>query len=142
MKQDFHIRAAHWQTDAAALRAVREQVFVQEQGIAPEDEWDAHDALSRHALALDVEGNPIGTGRLLPDGHIGRMAVVAPWRHRGVASALLRQLLAWALAEGHREIQLHAQSYVVGFYERHGFRVEGEPFLEVGIPHRYMRRGS
>lgn len=140
MKHDFHIRAAHWETDATALRFVREQVFVLEQGIAPEEEWDAHDAVSRHALAFDAQGEPIGTGRLLPDGHIGRMAVLASWRRRGVASALLRQLLAWARADGHREVRLHAQSYVVGFYEHHGFRIEGEPFLEVGIPHRYMRR--
>lgn len=138
MTDGCQIRRADWNFDRAALQDVRRQVFIVEQGIPEELEWDVDDPRSLHVLALSADGQPIGTGRLLPDGHIGRMAVLEGWRRRGVASAILRTLLAWAREAGHAVARLHAQSYVVEFYQAHGFRVEGDEFLEVGIAHRYM----
>ncbi len=136
---DFHLEPASWAVDAAELMAVREQVFVLEQGVPVEDEHDALDAVSRHMLARDGSGVPIGTGRLTPDGHIGRMAVLTPWRGRGVGSALLRSLLELARERGLETVELHAQSHALGFYTRFGFVAEGAQFDECGIPHRRMR---
>ena len=133
------LRAADWIVDRAALRAVREQVFVREQGVAVELEWDEFDPLCQHVVA-EAAGQAIGTGRLLPDGHIGRMAVLESWRGQGVGSALLEALLHLARARGTRRVQLNAQSRAMGFYQRHGFVAEGEEFIEAGIAHRSMWR--
>jgi len=133
------IRAADWNVDLAALRAVREQVFVREQAVPLELEWDEFDPLCQHVVAEDA-GKAIGTGRLLPDGHIGRMAVLEAWRGQGVGSALLEALLRLAHDRGIRRVRLNAQSRAVGFYQRHGFVAEGQEFIEVGIAHRAMWR--
>lgn len=140
MPATYRIRIADWNIDRAALRAVREAVFVLEQRVPVELEWDEHDEKCVHVIAESECGDAIGTGRLLPDGHIGRMAVLPPWRRQGVASALLKLLIDLARRAGHRVALLHAQSYVLTFYERHGFVVDGEEFMEAGIAHRTMRR--
>ena len=132
-------RAADWKVDRPALRAVRERVFVREQGVPVELEWDEFDPLCQHVVA-EVAGQAIGTGRLLPDGHIGRMAVVRPWRGQGVGSALLEALLRLARDRGMRRVRLNAQSRAMAFYQRHGFVAEGEEFIEAGIAHRAMWR--
>jgi predicted GNAT family N-acyltransferase len=102
-------------------------------------EWDELDAQSRHVLAESGQGEPVGTGRLLPDGHIGRMAVLSDWRGCGVGSGLLQALLCLARAQGHAEVLLNAQTHAEPFYARHGFVSSGEPFTDAGIPHRTMR---
>ncbi len=101
-------------------------------------EWDADDAISTHALALDAAGLPIGTGRLLPNSYIGRMAVSAAWRRRGVGQAVLHWLVACARTRGDAVVHLHAQTHAIGFYARAGFIAHGEEFAEAGIPHRAM----
>ncbi|MFN0314836.1 MAG: GNAT family N-acetyltransferase [Burkholderiales bacterium] len=136
----YRIRIASWQTDRKSLRAIREAVFVDEQKVPVELEWDEEDVRCVHVLAEASNGAAIGTGRLLPDGHVGRMAVLQPWRRRGVGSALLVHLVDLAKRSGRKVLRLHAQSYVADFYRRHGFIVEGEEFMEAGIPHRYMTR--
>ncbi|MGH6628644.1 MAG: GNAT family N-acetyltransferase [Burkholderiales bacterium] len=133
------VRAADWNVDRGALRAVREQVFVREQAVPIELEWDEFDSLCQHVVA-EAAGQAIGTGRLLPDGHIGRMAVLESWRGRGVGSALLEALLRLARDRGIRRVRLNAQSRSMAFYRRHGFVAEGEEFIEAGIPHRSMWR--
>ena len=133
------VRAADWNVDRAALRAVREQVFVREQAVPIELEWDEFDPLCQHVVA-EAASQVIGTGRLLPDGHIGRMAVLESWRGQGVGSALLEALLQIARNRGIGRVRLHAQSRAVTFYLRHGFVAEGEEFIEAGIPHRTMWR--
>lgn len=137
---DFSVGAGDWNAVGAAARAVRESVFVVEQGVPRELEHDANDASSRHVLARDASGAAIGTGRLLPEGHVGRMAVLAAWRGQGVGRALLERLLDEAAATGMRELVLNAQVPACGFYRRFGFVEEGEEFFEAGIPHRTMRR--
>ena len=134
----FEIRLARWPRDREALRLIREQVFVEEQGVPLELEWDGLDPRCLHLLAEDAGGNPIGTGRLLPDGHIGRMAVLAPWRGRGVGTALLRRLMEEGRKLGYPELVLNAQVSAISFYERAGFEVEGPVFDDAGIPHRRM----
>ncbi len=137
--QAFRIRLADWQADRAALRAIREQVFVREQSVPLEMEWDEFDIVSRHVLA-EASGRPIGTGRLLPDGHIGRMAVLPEWRGQGVGGALLQTLLDTARAAGHERAVLNAQVQATAFYRRFGFEPEGEAFLDADIPHVAMFR--
>jgi predicted GNAT family N-acyltransferase len=139
---EFGIDAGHWSTVAAQARAVRQTVFVEEQRVPPELEMDSHDAESRHVLACDAEGRAIGTGRLLPDGHIGRMAVLAEWRGRGVGRALLERLLEEAKRMGMAPLALNAQISAIGFYRRFGFAEDGPEFIEAGLPHQTMRRAA
>ena len=136
--KSFSIRIANWQDDAPALRAIRETVFIREQKVPVELEWDECDATCLHTLATDTAGNPVGTARLLPDGHIGRMAVLKEWRGRGVGSALLRLLLDEARKRRLRQAVLNAQTYAAGFYEKFGFQAVGEEFMDAGIPHVKM----
>jgi len=138
---EFTVRTADWDhdRDRADCEAVRTAVFVEEQRIPEHEEWDEHDDTSLHVIARDANGTPIGTGRLLRDGIIGRIAVVKEWRGRNVGDAIMHHLLAEARARGLKESVLHAQSYAIAFYERFGYVVEGHEFIEAGIPHRRMR---
>jgi predicted GNAT family N-acyltransferase len=136
----FRVRICAWDEATAALRRVRHDVFVVEQGVPEVLEWDAADALSAHALAEDATGAPIGCARLLPDGHIGRVAVVRDRRGRGVGTALMLRLIERARARGDAVVIVHAQVAAIPFYERHGFAVTGDEFEEAGIAHRVMRR--
>ncbi len=134
----FAIRLLSWSDALALARPVRERVFVEEQGVPRELEWDDWDARSEHAVAFDAQGGAIGTARLLPDGHVGRMAVLAPWRGKRVGSALLEALLERAKARGMPSVRLNAQIRAAGFYRRFGFAVTGPEFVEAGIPHVEM----
>ena len=121
------------------LRAIRFEVFVEEQQVPEALEWDGLDSQCRHVLACTSEGTPIATGRLLPDGHIGRMAVLRAWRKRGVGRAVLLELLRIARARGDTAAVLHAQTHAVEFYRGAGFEVTSEEFMEAGIPHVQMQ---
>lgn len=134
----FTVRIASWSDDRAVLQALRRAVFVVEQHVPEDLEWDEADAVSLHALAQDADGLPVGTGRLLPDGHVGRMAVIRERRGEGAGRALLEFLIGQARRQGMRSLQLHAQTHAIGFYARQGFVVQGSEFLEAGIPHRLM----
>ena len=135
----FVIRPASWRVDCDQLHAVRRTVFVEEQRVPEDEEWDDADAHCHHVLALSADGKAIGTGRLLPDGRIGRMAVLGEWRGMGVGSAILRALLELARKEGFQTVKLNAQTHAVKFYARHGFVAYGRRFMEAGIPHRRMK---
>ncbi|HLB15376.1 MAG TPA: GNAT family N-acetyltransferase [Burkholderiales bacterium] len=119
---------------------VRDAVFVVEQGVPPEIERDEWDQRSDHALARDREGRVVGTGRLLPDGHIGRMAVLPEWRGEGIGSRILDSLVARARERGMKRVVLNAQTHAVPFYARHGFAAFGDQFVEAGIAHVAMAR--
>jgi predicted GNAT family N-acyltransferase len=108
--------------------------------VPAELEWDAEDAHARHVLAVTADGVAVGTGRLLPDGRIGRMAVLKPWRGRGVGAALLTELIRMAQEAGLQTLVLYAQVHATGFYAGFGFQPEGGIFLDAGIPHQAMRR--
>ena len=135
----FDVRRADWAADRDLLQAVRRAVFVVEQAVPEALEWDEFDAVSRHALAVAPDGAAIGTARLLPDGHIGRVAVLASWRGCGVGRALLQHLLDAARRARLPEVKLNAQVRALGFYRRFGFVAEGEVFDDAGIEHRAMR---
>lgn len=137
--KQFHVRLADWGRDEAAIRQVREEVFVVEQAVPADLEWDGLDPDCAQAVAESEECDVIGTGRLHPGGKIGRMAVLPQWRGTGVGAAILRLLMDEARQRGMAEVYLHAQTRVLGFYERFGFEAEGEEFEEADIPHRAMR---
>lgn len=141
IRDDFRVELCDWgnDRDREALLAVREQVFVHEQNVPHELELDEDEPRSQHVLARAADGAPIGSGRLSPAGRIGRMAVLADWRARGVGAAMLVVLLEQAGARGLREVHLHAQADATGFYLKHGFEISGEDFMEAGILHRPMR---
>ena len=138
--QPFRVELVDFQKALAELRAVRDEVFVSEQNVPVELEHDALDPVSTHVIARLLDGTPIGTGRLTTERHIGRMAVLAPWRSRGVGDALLLALVEQARLRGWRDVHLNSQVSALGFYERHGFQPEGERFMEAGIEHQAMRR--
>lgn len=136
----FAVEPVEYEAALPQLRAVREAVFVREQGVPLELELDELDPLCHHVVARDAQGQPIGTGRLTPERKIGRMAVLAEWRGRGVGDALLAALIDHARRLGWHELKLHAQASALGFYARHGFLPYGERFVEAGIDHQSMRR--
>lgn len=121
------------------IRAVRTEVFIEEQAVPVPEEWDGLDDDCQHALARDAEGTAIATGRLLPGGKIGRMAVRKPWRARGVGSAILLALMDAARQRGDTEAIVDSQLQAIPFYARHGFAAYGPVFLDAGIEHRKMR---
>ncbi|MBB5270404.1 GNAT family N-acetyltransferase [Quisquiliibacterium transsilvanicum] len=135
----MQVRTGDWATLGEPATRVRAEVFVREQGIPLERELDGQDPDCVHCVAW-VDDAPVATGRLLADGHIGRMAVLAAHRGRGFGSLVLRGLLDAAASRGDAEVALAAQASAVGFYARHGFATEGRPFIEVGIEHHRMRR--
>jgi predicted GNAT family N-acyltransferase len=138
----FTVKPIYWNANEKALRTIRTRVFVEEQGVTPELEWDGLDEHAYHVMAIAADGMPIGTGRLLQDAHIGRLAVLKEWRGKGVGGALLDILLVIANKMGYEEVRLHAQTRVLEFYQRRGFEVQGEEFMEAGIPHILMVRGT
>ncbi len=136
----FMVVAAEYAADCEALHAVCEQVFVRGQQVPPALERDGRDADCRHVLARDANGAAIGTGRLSPEGRIGRMAVLPAWRHRGVGAEMLATLVAQARDADLAAVTLHAQVDALAFYRRHGFVEVGDRFVEAGIVHQGMRR--
>jgi predicted GNAT family N-acyltransferase len=137
---EYGVEAGDWDRLGAEAGAVREAVFVREQGVPLAMEYDADDSRSQHVLARGPDGQAIGTGRLLPDGHIGRLAVLPAWRGQGVGQALFCHLLEAARQAGQDNLVLNAQTGAADFYRRFGFIGEGGEFLEAGLPHLTMRR--
>lgn len=135
----LRVRDADWQRDLEAIRRIRETVFVIEQAVPADIEWDGLDRTCLHALAEDENRDAVATGRLHPSGKIGRMAVLREWRGHGAGAAVLEHLLEAARTAGLSEVYLHGQTRVLGFYARYGFVAEGDVFDEAGIPHRLMR---
>ncbi len=138
MSPAFAIRILPWSEALPLARPVREKVFVEEQRVPRELEWDEWDERCEHALACDSKGRAIGTARLMPEGRIGRMAVIVEWRRRGVGAALLGALIALARERSMPRVTLHAQTHAAGFYRRFGFSERGGEFSEAGIPHVEM----
>jgi predicted GNAT family N-acyltransferase len=136
---DFRVRLVDWSEASATLTGIRTAVFVVEQNVPADLEMDGRDGECAHALAESSAGEAIGTGRLLPDGRIGRMAVLAAWRGKGVGAAILEALMDEAMRRGQRETYLHAQVHAKDFYARHGYVIEGGEYFEAGIAHVAMR---
>ncbi|MFC3125206.1 GNAT family N-acetyltransferase [Pseudoroseomonas globiformis] len=138
------IRRVTGDEEFAACRAIREAVFVREQNVPLELEYDEHDATALHLLAL-AGGAPAATLRvMLKDGgataKIGRVAVIREARGTGLGAALMRAVEAEPSLGGVRQFVLEAQTHALRFYEKLGYVAEGEEFPDAGIPHRFMRK--
>jgi predicted GNAT family N-acyltransferase len=139
MKTKLLIELLSWEEARAHASPIRFTVFVEEQGVPREIELDEYDPVSIHVVAFDDQ-QAVATGRLLPDGHIGRMAVLKDWRGRGVGALMLKSLMERAKARGDVEVALSAQIHALPFYRAHGFVPEGDEYFEAGIRHQAMKR--
>ena len=133
------IELLDWERARGQAAPIRFAVFVEEQGVPFEIELDEYDPVSIHALAFEGD-KAVATGRLLPDGHIGRMAVLKKWRNRGIGGLLLKRLIDAAKARGDGQVALSAQVGALPFYRAHGFEPEGDEYMEAGIRHQAMRK--
>ncbi len=129
-----------WSSSKAQLQFVRKQVFILEQGIDEQDEWDDLDESSVHFVSFGTTAVPTGVARLTPEGKIGRMAVLSSYRHQGYATLLLNKVIQVAREMGHRRVYLHSQADAQPFYDKQGFKTDGKMFLEAGIFHVLMER--
>lgn len=150
----YEVRVAGRPADREACFAVRRDVFVGEQKVPEDIEYDTYDADAVHVLALRADGVALGTARLLHGeaaaakngdgdpavGSLGRLAVTRDARGLGVGAALVRAVEAVARARGLTAVDLHAQTHALGFYARLGYEAYGPEFPDAGIPHRAMRR--
>ncbi|MGM0783278.1 MAG: GNAT family N-acetyltransferase [Pseudomonadota bacterium] len=137
MTQALEVHEGDWETLGPEATEIRRVVFIEEQHVPQAEEWDGRDHDCIHFLAL-LDGRPVGTARLLPDAHIGRVAVLAEARGLGIGVALMRAAIEAARRDGHPAVELAAQTHALPFYERLGFRAFGEAFMDAGIPHRNM----
>ena len=136
MRNDSTIDVVDW-LSCEALRDIRRAVFIDEQRVPEDEEWDADDARSVHFL-LSASGQPVGTARLLSDGHIGRVAILREWRGYGHGKALMLAAMQHGQRAGMAVLRLSAQSHALAFYEQLGFVVDSGEYLEAGIPHHRM----
>ncbi|MCB5185923.1 GNAT family N-acetyltransferase [Methylobacillus gramineus] len=136
---NFYVKTADWQTYQTQISNIREQVFIQEQQVPAELEWDGLDSTALHLLALAEDGKPIGSARVLSDGSIGRMAVLKAWRDKGVGHALLRAAIEACRQNGWLDIHLSAQTHAIPFYEKSGFKIASDEYMDAGIPHKAMK---
>lgn len=137
-QQDVTIEQGDWAALGEPAAEIRRQVFIEEQAVSQEEEWDGRDPQCTHFLAWWQE-QPVGTARLLPDGHIGRVAVIDRARGRGIGLQLMRAAIEAARCAGHAEVLLDAQTHALSFYRKLGFEAFGDEFLDAGIPHRSMK---
>ncbi len=138
MSNPFTVSLVCWHDGEPLLRSVREAVFIREQGVPPELEWDGLDEGCRHALAISLRGEAVGSGRMLPNGHIGRIAVKPQWRKQKVGTAIMEALLDYARAHDYKQVEVDAQTYALPFYRSFGFVEQGEEFTDAGLPHIRM----
>ncbi|MDD5057181.1 MAG: GNAT family N-acetyltransferase [Sideroxydans sp.] len=139
MSNPFTVSLVCWHDGEPLLRAIREAVFIREQHVPVELEWDGMDESSRHALALSLNGDAIGCGRIFPNGHISRMAVLPQWRKKMVGTALMEALLDEARSRGYPQVDIDAQTFAIPFYHKFGFVEYGKEFMDAGMPHKKMK---
>lgn len=134
------VRIADWRHDEA-IRMIRQAVFIEEQQVPVELEWDAEDAGATHFLMFlgqQAIQQPIATARLLPDGKISRVAVLAESRRQGFGRMLMVEVMHHAKRMGMSRLTLSAQTHAVNFYRRLGFESCSSIYIDAGIPHQDM----
>jgi predicted GNAT family N-acyltransferase len=140
-KQVFTIEKIGWDSPKQALlKAVREVVFIHEQHVPLYIEWDEHDADAIHLLALDSSGQAIGCARILKKGRVGRMAVLREWRGKGLGQALLEEAITICKSLGMQNISISSQTHAIKFYQKAGFSVTSEAYIDANIWHVDMQR--
>ena len=137
-KPVYLLREATWKADRNELMDVRTSVFIEEQMVPVKDEIDEFDPVSHHVLITDERDKPVGSGRLNPEGQIGRMAVLKEHRGNGIGDMMMRHFMKKALNDGRKIIEMSAQTHAIPFYSKYGFTTVGRVYDEVGIPHQKM----
>ena len=135
----FTVHLVSWKDAEPLLRSVRESVFMREQGVSAELEWDGLDNACHHALVLSSKGDAIGCGRITADGHIGRVAVLPEWRNKRIGTAILEMLVDYGRSQHYEHVELNAQVHAIHLYKKFGFEINGEEFMDANIPHRKMK---
>lgn len=138
MSNPFTVHLITWHDGEPLLRAIRDKVFIQEQNVSAELEWDGLDDSCHHALALSTSGDAVGCGRITAKGHIGRVAVLPEWRRKHIGTAILELLVDYAREQGYSKVELNAQEQAIELYKKFGFEAKGKSFMDANIPHRKM----
>jgi len=138
MSNPFTVSLVSWHNGEQLLKSVREAVFIREQDVPEVLEWDELDDGCLHALALSYQGDAIGSGRMLADGHVGRVAVLPEWRKQKVGSTIMEAFLEYAVAHDYKQVDVDAQTHAMCFYRNFGFVEEGDVFMDAGLPHIRM----
>lgn len=134
---ELKIVSGGWEDLAKHAKTIREAVFIQEQNIAAEEEWDEQDAISIHFVVYE-KGHAIATARLLANNSIGRVAVLKSHRGLKIGQQLMQAIIDYAKADHRKDLKLSSQVHAIGFYQALGFKVQGEDYLDCGIPHINM----
>ena len=135
----YQLKITTGEKDKIALSKIRRKVFIDEQSVPEQLEWDEDDEACSHVLVTDKHNTPIATGRMKPDGHIGRMAVLKDYRNSGIGSAVLKELLKSAVSRNLNHVYLYAQITAIPFYEKQGFKISSDEFMDAGISHKTMQ---
>ena len=141
MSQKYHIEVLNWQSELQGqLKVVREEVFIKEQHVPLYIEWDEYDETAIHLLAVDTQGQAVGCARILVDqAKIGRMGVLKTWRGHGLGCALLEKAIEICKSHHINRISLSSQTHAIKFYEKAGFMVVSEPYIDANIWHVDMQ---
>ena len=137
-RNNCRVKVTSWAESEPLLRAVRKPVFIVEQLVTPEFEWDDLDATAAHILALNAQNEPIGCARIIGN-KVGRMAVLKHWRGLGVGRAILEEAVVFCKQAGEKSVKLSAQTHAIGFYVQAGFVVTSAQYQDLHIPHVDMQ---
>lgn len=135
---EYIIKSGSWAELKSDAAQIRREVFIREQSIPEQDEWDDQDAVSLHFIVYDLnheQSQPIATARLLENNSIGRVAVLKVYRGRGLGQLIMQHIIAHAQTEKRPSLKLSSQVHAIPFYETLGFIIKGEEYLDCGIPH-------
>ncbi|KHF77569.1 GNAT family acetyltransferase YjcF [Acinetobacter sp. neg1] len=133
----LRVQQGSWDQLQHDAKLIRAQVFIVEQAIPEQDEWDEQDAISQHFVIYDQQ-QPIATARLLQNNSVGRVAVLKAYRGQGIGQMIMQEILAYARQQHRAFLHLSSQVHAISFYEQLGFVVQGEEYDECGIPHIEM----
>ncbi|KXO86016.1 GNAT family acetyltransferase [Acinetobacter venetianus] len=133
----FSVKQGSWDQLQQDAKLIRELVFISEQNIPEQDEWDDQDAISQHFVVYD-HNQPIATARLLANNSVGRVAVLKAYRGQGIGRLIMLEIIAYAQAQKRPSLQLSSQVHAISFYEKLGFSIQGDEYDECGIPHIEM----
>lgn len=134
----YRVQSGHWDKLEQDAKFIRKQVFIIEQNIPEEEEWDDQDMISDHFVVYDQD-QPIATARLLQNNSVGRVAVLQAYRGQGIGRMIMLEIIRQAHQQDRKFLQLSSQVHAISFYEKLGFSIQGDAYDECGIPHIKMQ---
>ena len=134
----YRVQSGHWDKLEQDAKFIRKQVFIIEQNIPEEEEWDDQDMISDHFVVYDQD-QPIATARLLQNNSVGRVAVLKAYRGQGIGRMIMLEIIRQAHQQDRKFLHLSSQVHAISFYEKLGFSIQGDAYDECGIPHIKMQ---